>query len=321
MMQFPKPLNPGDTIGLVSPASPITQEERDRCIQVLEEMGYRVTLGSCLRKLLNYHNYLSGEARLRADEINRMFADPAVKAIFCTRGGYGSSHIMPYLDYGLVRQNPKIFVGFSDITNIHTAFQMFGQIVTFHGPMVKSNMLKGFDDYTRESLFAALNMKDSLEFLNPPQEDTFHVINDGMAKGMLTGGNLSLIARSIGTFFQPDTTGKLLFLEDIGESIARIDMYITQMEYAGIFDYVKGILFGDFTDCTHDDYDAAYKIDDFLKDRFSGYPVPVMSNIRSGHNMPMGTIPLGTECTLDAYHKTITFSKSQKPVFTSGNFR
>ena len=163
-MVFPERLREGDTVGLVSPAFPVKEEERDGCVKLLEGMGYRVKLGTCLENMYNFHNYLAGDAGARGEDINRMFADPQVKAVFCVRGGYGSSQIMKYLDFDLVKQNPKIFVGYSDITNLHSAFQMFGNLVTFHGPMVCSNMLKDFDAYTRSGLFAALNMEEELEF-------------------------------------------------------------------------------------------------------------------------------------------------------------
>lgn len=308
-MIFPESIKKGDTIGFVAPAFPIKEEERDRGVRFLEQMGYRVKLGEGLKHLYNFHNYLAGDARQRAEDLNRMFADPEVKAIVCARGGYGSAHIMRYLDYDMIKRNPKIFVGYSDLTNLHSALQMFCNLVTFHGPMVCSNMLNDFDDYTQKSFWDTLNMGSSLEFHNPPEDGPFHVIRPGRAEGILAGGNLSLITRAVGTFFQLDTKGKILFLEDIEESIPVLDMYITQLEYAGIFDKVSGILLGDFTGCTNERYDASYEIDDFLKDRFAEYSVPVMSHVRSGHDKPMGTIPMGTACRMDTEQNSITFYK------------
>ena len=167
-MIFPERLQLGDTVGLVAPSFPIKEEELTDCVRLLEEMGYRVKVGRQLTTLANFHNYLAGEGKDRAADINKMFADPEVKAIFCVRGGYGSSHVMDYLDYDVIRANPKIFVGYSDITNLLSAFQMYCGMVVFHGPMVCSNMRRDFDPYTRESLFAALNMEGELEFRNPP---------------------------------------------------------------------------------------------------------------------------------------------------------
>lgn len=308
-MIFPDRLKEGDAVGLLSPAFPVKEEERDECVKKLEELGYRVKLGTCLEKLYNFHNYLAGDARERGEDLNRMFADPEVRAVFCVRGGYGSSQIMKYVDFELIRRNPKIFVGYSDITNLHSALQMYSGLVTFHGPMVCSNMRRDFDPYTRESLFAALNMEDELEFRNPPEEEGFKVLRGGAAEGVIAGGNISVLARGCGTFFQLDTKGKILFLEDVEESIATLDMYITQMEYAGLFDHAAGILLGDFTDCTHDRYDAGYKIEEFLHDRFGNMALPVMYHIRSGHDKPMGTIPFGTLCSMDGDSRRIWFRR------------
>lgn len=311
MMIFPKPLKSGDTVAIVSPAFPISEQARDECVSVLEQMGFRVRLGECLEKLYNYHNYLAGDGKDRAADLNRMFLDPEVKAIFCARGGYGSAHVMKHLDYEMIRKNPKIFVGYSDITNLHSALQMFCNLVTFHGPMVYSNMRQNFDEYSRDSLMAAIGMKEHecLEFLNPPGEDGFKTVKPGRVQGIITGGNLSLIARGLGTFFQLETAGKILFLEDIEEKIPALDMYITQMEYAGLFEHAAGILFGDFTDCTNDRYDETFRMDDFLADRFRDYRIPIMSHVRSGHDAPMGTIPFGTCCHMDAEAGRICFSR------------
>lgn len=306
-MVFPDALKPGDTIGLVSPAFPIKAEERDLCVEMFEDMGYKVKVGTCLEQLLNFHSYLAGDAMSRAEDINRMFADPQVKAIFCVRGGYGSSHIMRYLDFEMIRKHPKIFVGYSDITNLHSALQKFCNLVTFHGPMACSNMLRDFDPYTQESLWRTLNMDGELEFFNPPAEEGFRTIHSGAAEGGLAGGNLSLLARACGTFFQVDGKGKILFLEDVEESIPALDMYITQMEYAGIFDGVKGILLGDFTDCTNERYDGSYMTEAFLRDRFARFQIPVMYHVRSGHDKPMGTLPMGAVCKMDAGEKRIFF--------------
>lgn len=309
IMIFPEALKAGDTVALVAPAFPIKEEERDGCAALLEAMGYRVKMGESLQKLMNFHSYLAGEARIRGNDINQMFSDPQVKAIFCVRGGYGSSHIMRYLDFDMIRKNPKIFVGYSDITNLHSGLQMFCNLVTFHGPMVCSNMLRDFDDYTRESLFSSLNMGANLEFKNPPGEGGFDVIQNGTASGIITGGNLSLLSRGAGTFFQLDTAGKILFLEDVEESIPSLDMSITQLEYAGMLNQVAGILLGDFTDCNNDRYDGSYQIDEFLHERFSACRVPVLSHVRSGHAKPMGTIPLGTMCHMDTRRRQILFSR------------
>lgn len=306
-MTFPKPLEAGDTIGLVSPAFPIKAEERDQCIDLLEHMGYRVKPGNCLKQMLTIHGYLAGDAKSRAADLNGMFADPQVKAVFCTRGGYGSAQIMPYVDFPMIQKNPKIFVGYSDLTNLHSALQMFCGLVTFHGPMVYSNLRNHFDPYTEQSLWSAIRMGNRLEFVNPAGETGFETIREGEATGILAGGNVALLARACGTFFQLDGRGKILFLEEVDESIPVLDMYLTQMELAGVFLGVRGILLGDFTGCHNDKYEPGYGILKFLNDRFRDYQIPVLSNIRSGHQKPMGTLPFGTFCHMDGGKKKVVF--------------
>ena len=153
-------------------------------------------------------------------------------------------------------------------------------------------------------------MEEELEFRNPPGEEGFKTIRGGTAAGILAGGNISVLARACGTFYQLDTRDKILFLEDVEEGIASLDMYITQMEYAGMFEHAAGILLGDFTDCTHDRYDGTYQIEEFLHDRFGTFDLPVMYHIRSGHDKPMGTLPFGTICRMDGIINGFIFTGS-----------
>lgn len=312
-MVFPENLKPGDTIGLAAPAFPVTQEKRDAGVALLEHMGFRVSVGECLEQLYNCHGYLAGEAKKRAQDLNRMFGDPQIKAIFCVRGGYGSAHIMKYLDYDLIRRNPKIFVGYSDLTNLHSALNQICGLVTFHGPMVISNMIQpGFEGYSRESLFRALGMRpgEEMEFLNPPEAPKIGVLRPGQAQGVITGGNLSLVTGSIGTFYQPDTRGKVLFLEDIEESIPRLDMYITHLEYAGMMEHAAAVVLGNFEGCDNSRYDGTYSLEEFLHDRFKDYRIPVLYRVASDHSKPMGTIPMGTVCRVDADTGRLFFKRT-----------
>lgn len=307
-MRFPPPLRPGDRVGLAAPSSPVSTEERDQCIAVLESMGFRVAIGDVLKKPDNIHGYLAGNEKKRAEDLNRMFASHEVKAIFNIRGGYGSSMIMKYLDYDLIRRNSKIFIGYSDITNLHTAFQKYCGFVTFHGPMVKPNMLPNPDIYSIKSLMETIAMGDRLRFRNPDGE-TFEAFQEGRAKGIITGGNLAVLARSCGTFYQPDTAGKILFLEDIGESVPSLHMYLNQLEHAGLIDQAAGILLGEFTECDNERYDPGYCVDDFFREWSLRRRVPVMAHICSGHGSRIGTIPFGTNCMIDTKNRRILFEK------------
>ncbi|MDD3795940.1 MAG: LD-carboxypeptidase [Lachnospiraceae bacterium] len=308
VLRFPKAVKPGAAIGVVAPSFPVRPDEKPRLIDYLIQAGYQVKLGKTVEELLNFHSYLAGDARTRAEDVNRMFADPEVDAIICARGGYGSSHTMEYLDLDVIRENPKVFIGFSDITNFHSIINKYCDLVTFHGPMLISNMLKGFDEYSKKSLEETLNMQDMVYFHNP-KEDPMAILHPGTAKGIITGGNLSLLARSVGTFYQVDTRGKILFLEDVEESIPSLDMMITQLEQAGMMKEIRGLLLGNFSECTNERYDASYTIQQFVKDRFKDYQIPVIANVCSGHARPMGTVPMGTVCTMDTEHMEICFAK------------
>ncbi len=308
-MVFPEMLKPGDTIGLAAPAFPVSKEKRDAGVSLLEGMGYKVTMGDCLKNLYNFHGYLAGGARERAEELNSLFRDPEVKAIFCARGGYGSAHILRYLDYDAIRSNPKIFVGYSDITNLHAVFNQICGLVTFHGPMLATEMVPEFDSYSRECLFEVLRMEpgQTLEFHNPPSKPPIGMLRPGNASGQLTGGNLSLVIGGLGTFYQLDTRGKILYLEDVEESIPKLDMYITHLEYAGLMDEVAGIVLGEFYKCDNARYDGTYDLETFLHDRFADYRVPVMYHVASDHSQPMGTLPMGAMCRIDGENGKLMF--------------
>lgn len=300
---FPDQLKKGDTIGLVCPSSPTTKEKVVKSVEFMQDLGFDVKLGrSCWCEL---HGYLAGDACQRAEDINQMFADDTVKAIFCIRGGYGSSQIMNLLNYAMIRKHPKIFVGYSDITNLLSAFFQLCGFVTFHGPMVASNFLQHFDPYTEESLWRTLFMGESLTFLNPKGRE-LTTVKEGCAEGLLVGGNLSLITSQIGTFYAPDFRGKILFLEDVGETVPRIGRMLDQLWLTGIIGQIRGILLGDFTDCTNP-YDSEYGVNELFKDFFCQFKKPVLSNLACGHSFPTATLPIGTFCTMDTIQKQICF--------------
>lgn len=304
-MIFPEKLHLSDTIGMISPCSPVTPERVCKCKEYIEAMGYSVIMGESTKH--SCHGYLSGGDHLRANDINSMFANKKIKAIFCLRGGYGGNRLMNLLDYDLIRSNPKIFVGYSDITSFHLAFNTLCNMVTFHGPMVSSNMLDDFDDYTRNSFFNTLNMTSSLRFCNPSNEN-IKVLAPGSASGEIVGGCLSLVSPAIGTFYQPDFRDKILFLEDVDESLPRCDKMIEQLFHSGIMDQISGLILGDFLDCDNPD-DNTYSIYDYFKERFKNFPKPIMYNIKSGHCKPMATIPFGTICRMNTYQKCISFER------------
>lgn len=303
-MIYPCPLHNGDTIGLIAPSSPITQERLIKCINVITSLGFEVFLGKSAFESLN--GYLAGSDETRANDMNRMFADPSIDAIFCIRGGYGSTRIMNMLDYRMIQRNPKIFLGYSDVTAFHLAFYQCSHLVTFHGPMVSSNMVDDFDSYTTDSLFEALSMPNCLTFHNPQDTPIIPIVS-GCAKGRIIGGNLSLVSPSIGTFYQPNFRNTILFLEDVDETLPRCDKLMQQLKNSGILTQVNGVLLGNFKGCMNP-YLPEYTMFDFFCDFFKNYNKPVFWGIQSGHDKPMGTIPLGTLCTMDSQNSEILFS-------------
>ncbi len=304
-MRFPKKLKYGDTIAIIAPSSPVPKEKLEKCQIVLKDMGYKVKVGQSAYESVN--GYMAGSAKLRADEINSMFADKQVDAIFCIRGGYTSCKVMEYLDYDIIKNNPKIFVGYSDVTSYNIAFNQKCDFVTYHGPMVCSNMISQYDDFTKKSFEDALNMEDELELKNPEGEE-FKVLVKGHAEGRITGGNMTLVTPSIGTDYEIDTKGKVLFIEEIDESVPKIEKMLYQLKYSGKFDDCVGVLIGDFSGCENT-YDESYNVIRLMEDFFEDFNKPVMYNIKSGHCSPMSTIILGAVCTIDTDTKTIKFSK------------
>lgn len=298
---YPKRLETGDRIGLVCPSSSTSYARVLKGKQRLEEMGYEVKIGKSCQE--TKFGYLAGDAVLRAEDINSMFADPDIDAVFCVRGGYGSSELMELLDYELIRSHPKLFVGYSDITNLHAAFLTQCNLATVHGPMVSSNLLEHYDDYTKESFETVLAMNPVIHHQNPTDEPMITLCH-GKAKGQLVGGNLALLINMVGTFYAPDLTGKILFIEDIYESVPRVHRMLDQLRLLHVFDKVAGILIGDFSDCSNHE-DPSFGIKELLQYCFAKVKVPVLANVKCGHCYPTASLLLGSSCEIDADHQTI----------------
>ena len=304
-MNFPMRLVKGNKIGIVAPSSPVTHDEANMCRVAVEKMGYSVLMGDSVYKSI--HGYSAGTGEERAEDLNKMFSDKNVKAIWCIRGGDSSSHIIDKLDYDMIGKNPKIFVGYSDVTNIHICLNQRCNLVTFHGPMVLSNILYKYDRFTRQSFISALNMERDLVLKNPGGE-VFKTIAEGIAQGIIVGGNLSLIVSMLATPYSVDTEKKVLFIEDIDEDVRKIDRMMYQLKYSGKLDDAAGIIIGDFTECNNA-ANKDYTVEELFRDIFSDYKKPVMYNIKSGHCFPMSTIPLGSFCTMDTKSNSILFTR------------
>jgi muramoyltetrapeptide carboxypeptidase len=243
----------------------------------------------------------------RVDDIHSLFKDPDVRAIFCIRGGYGASQLLADLDYELIRTNPKIFVGYSDITALHLAFQKKASLVTFHGPV----LLSEFSPYTQANFRKALFEKVPLGILANPVETNalrpnhpVRVIRSGTARGRLIGGNLTLISTLMGTPYEIETEQRLFFTEDVGEEPYRIDRMLTQLRLAGKLKVVTGMVFGECHECAPNDYKPSFAwnrtFGEVLDDRLQGVDAPILSGLTIGHTGDQLTLPLGVMASLDA---------------------
>ena len=309
-MIYPKKLEKGDTIGIIATSSPIPAEREALCVEVLEKMGYKVKKADNLST--NYGGYMAGTGKVRGEWVNKMFADPEVDAIFCVRGGDSSSRAMEHIDLDIVRANPKIFVGYSDVTAPHLAFNQDCGLVTFHGPMVSSNMVDQFDEETARSFFEIVNGEGDINYWNPAGKP-IEVMKEGKASGTLVGGNLSLMTASIGTPYEVDTTGKILFIEEVGDSLDNMERHAFQMRAAGKYQKAAGFFLGQFTRCGNPKM-PEYDYLECFKDIFDNLDIPVMYNIQSGHEFPMTTLPLGAECTIDTADRSIVFHMKREMV-------
>lgn len=301
-MIFPDKLRQGDTIALTAPSSPVTEADALRCAAFIENMGYEVLTGASLSNSL--HGYQAGSGTARAAELNAMFSDPGVKAIFCVRGGDSSCRAVAHIDLDAVGSNPKIFVGYSDVTNYHTLFNRAG-LITFHGPMVKSNMIDNFDDYSRDSFWKILTMGERAALENPPGVPLKRA-RGGAARGRLTGGNLALITSMMGTPYEIDAKDKILFIEDVNENVQHVDRMLHHLKFAGKLDEAAGVLVGSFENCVNEK-DGGYGFEEFILDFFSDCAKPVLYNVRAGHCFPTATLPLGAMCEINAEDGTVAF--------------
>jgi muramoyltetrapeptide carboxypeptidase len=293
----PKRLSPGDTIGVIAPASPGDSAVNAAGIKWLEEQGFKVQLGATVDQTLGY---FSGSDALRAADINAMFASPEIDGIICLRGGYGTMRLLELLDYPNIRSHPKVFVGYSDITALHTSIGQHTGLVTFHGPMVSSDMGKGLSDYTWDYFSRSITTTRPLgPIVNPPLSPPPIFLVPGLTQGYLTGGNLSLIVSTLGTPYEIDTRGKILCLEEVSEAPYRIDRMLTQLRLAGKLQDAAGIIFAVCTDCEADDDDPpTFTLEEVLQDRLGDLNKPVLYHLHFGHTADKATLPLGVMAVL-----------------------
>ncbi|MBE3574993.1 MAG: LD-carboxypeptidase [Firmicutes bacterium] len=317
-LQKPPALQPGSCIGVVAPASPAEPAQIEAGAAALQGMGFRVRLAPHAARACGY---LAGTDRDRASDLNALFADPQVDGIVCLRGGYGSMRILEDLDYGVIRRHPKVFVGYSDITALHLALQRHARLVTFHGPMAASGWAPGGGRSPAEAAEAAFNRRWFLRALTSTTPlgtldldgcSQMQVVSGGKAQGAIVGGNLSLIASTLGTPYEIDVSGAILFFEDVGEAPYRIDRMLTQLRLAGILQAAAGIVVGECVDCQSPSGNSQGKggaevsLLDVLHDRLGDLGIPVLYGLPAGHGRRKLTLPLGVRAELDADRRLLT---------------
>jgi len=304
----PKPLRRGDTIGLVGISGALHEPETrfEKMLEAIDALGYKVIVADSCRE---EYGYLSGTDASRAKGLNQMFRDDRVDAVVCMRGGYGVTRMLDRVDFDAIRANPKLLLGYSDITALHTAIHEKVGMVTIHGPMPDRGWME-FDDFSRRSMLRALTSTDPLGTLYNPEGMTPQCIVPGRCEGQLVGGNLSLIAALCGTPYQLNTEGKVLLLEDVGEYVYRLDSMLTQLRLAGMFERCAGVVLGGFTDCKEEYERYALHLEDVIRDIIVPAGKPVLANLSIGHTPVKITVPLGVNCAVDAEAGTLTITEA-----------
>ena len=299
-MKCPKRLKHGDKVGVVAPAGPVDPKILKKGLRTLKHMGFYPVLAE---HVFAKDRYLAGTDEQRTQDLNGLFGDPEIKGIFCARGGYGTNRVLPGLDSSIIRRNPKVFVGSSDITLLLLFLVQQCSLVTFHGPMVAGNfgrypMPKSKRQFS-EILFGNRTGKRLIA-------KRARVFKPGVAEGIVIGGCITLLCRSLGTPWEVKTRNKILLLEDVNEPLYKIDGMLCHLKQAGKFKGVRGIVFGEMLNCQPSEK-ACGSFKEILRDVFANSSFPILTNFPSGHGREMLTLPMGVEARLDTESKSLEF--------------
>jgi muramoyltetrapeptide carboxypeptidase len=307
-MIIPKPIQEGATIAVISPASAPKPEKLDRGLNYLRNRGFKVKEGANLR---GKNKYLSGGGQEQLDDIHAAFADDEVDLILCSRGGYGTPRYLDDLDYELITQHPKFFVGYSDITALQCALGVETGLVTISGAMVAVEMSQsdGVDEYT-EKLFWDMLMKPMAgQKLINPDDIPYQVLSSGEGEGPLVGGCLSLFNNLMGTPYFPDVAGGIMVLEDIGENVQHIDRMLSQFKMAGYFhgeNRINGLMLGQFIGAWENGDEDDFELEELVRDILGKVEFPILSNVAYGHDMRKMPLPLGAQARLNTQDGSLT---------------
>ncbi len=301
-MRKPAMLRPGDTIGVVAPAGATEAAAVTAGVHVLERAGYRVRLGDSVFKRMGF---LAGNDAERAADLIGMFVDPEIRAIFAARGGYGSGRLLPHFDPEVARSHPKIFVGYSDLTFLLTQIVQQAELVVFHGPMVV-----GLAQHPDAGAGILGMLSGDRRAWNLSAQS---IVQPGTAEGVLTGGCLSVVVATLGTPYEIQTNGRLLFLEDVNEKPYRVDRMLTQLRHAGKLSDVAGVIFGEMPGCVADPRETV-TVRDVIAQAFATARYPVAMGMPIGHGVDAATLPLGIRARLAGERLTLL----ESPFLESG---
>ncbi len=305
----PKKLQKGDLIGIISPASSVDDVMKlENGIRYLEKLGYRVEVGKNVGK---FNGYLAGTDKERVDDLHSMFVNKKVKAIFCLRGGYGTARLLDKIDYKLIKNYPKIFVGYSDISALHLAMYYKSGLITFAGPMLGVDFYDEVSAFTEEMFWKILTSPKKFGRIDNPDDENILSLNSGSENGRIVGGNLSVISGLIGTDYFPDLKDKVLLIEEMGEMPYRIDRMLNQLRLSKMFYGIKGVVIGSFRDCHElDPNKKTLTLGEVITDYLSPLKKPVIYNFRHGHLKDNITVPIGATVRLNASKKFIEISET-----------
>lgn len=292
----PKSLKPGDTIAITSPAGAVWDlQQTETFSSILKQLGFNVILG---KTLTEKWGYFSGKEEARVNELHEFFSNKNIQGIFSMKGGWGCARILDQLDYDLIRKNPKVILGFSDISSLLIAIHQRTGLITFHGPVGNS----GWNDYTT-NVFRSVLQNDLNEYTYPAppaNEDPIITLSKGKTSGELIGGNLTVLTNLIGSKYLPDWKGKILFIEDFKEEPYSIDRMLTQLKLSGILDQVNGVVIGKCNKCLPEEPLKSFTLTEVLEQHFKAYNKPVFYGAMIGHIENKYTIPIGIKAEMDA---------------------
>jgi muramoyltetrapeptide carboxypeptidase len=296
-MRFPPPLHEGSRVAFVSPSGPLRDPlDLQLAVDNAKRFGWEPVVGE---HVLHQDGYLAGSDEARAADLNRFARDDSVDAVWCLRGGYGAMRILDALDYDAWCRRPRALIGYSDITALHAAIGARAELVTFHGPTARAHLTEFTAASFREAVTGA---RDRTVRVTSPAMTT---LTGGRARGRLAGGNLALVASLVGTPYALDLDGAILVLEDVSESVYRLDRMLTQLRLAGALDQLAGVVLGQFTEIPDDIANAERPLERLLGETAAWCGIPCVANFPLGHVADQVTLPLGATAELDADHKTL----------------